>query len=773
MSTSTSGIHRYRWALPTPRTPTRQFRDFLQRPFFWQRLLVALAAILLMFLVARGWESAFPYRIRQIPQRKLAAYIEFEVQDREATREAIAKAKSKIACLYENDLRLLEEVRQALIDEVFQVKDKPLEELESTAWPRFYPVSQVTPGAPAANVEPDKRRAELEQFKAALKADERLESLRGVLTRAFLEIDATGLLESLEHDLTRGSMLEIQVYRKGDPETTRTVEVSKVRIAEAADVLRKNLTRELEKENATFPESALLAERLYQWLRPRLPVTLKWNDEASRRESEAAGKKVETKLRLYKVGDPLQHANLTGEKPEHLGGQPLVAADLELLEAEHQAAQSQTKWYSTFARSLLFFLSVGLAIGLVAAFLWKQQPQLLTNLRHFSVIVGAFAAAFCGAWLLAGNLDSRLEIIPLVLGAMVIAIAYQVELAVLLMSLVALMFTVLHGYDLSEFLILSAGVAVSALSCRNIRSRAKSVYVGLLTGAVVLPIAIFVPFLLGWRADWAMVVDALWFGGSAAAAGLIMTALLPFFERWFDFQTDINLLELSDPNHPLLKQLIQRAPGTYNHSINVASIAEAAAESVGANGLLCRVGAYFHDIGKMRKPEYFVENQLGGENKHDDLVPTMSTIVIISHVKDGIELARLHHLPRRIVDLIEQHHGTTLVEYFFHRATRTADEDCRPMESDFRYPGPRPQTIEAAIVMLADAVEGASRTLREPTPHRIESIVRELTKRRVDDGQFDDCPITLQQLHLIQDSLIKSLNAMFHARVKYPEQATG
>lgn len=164
MSTSTSGIHRYRWALPTPRTPTRQFRDFLQRPFFWQRLLVALTAILLMFLVARGWESAFPYRIRQIPQRKLAAYIEFEVQDREATREAIAKAKSKIACLYENDLRLLEEVRQALIDEVFQVKDKPLEELESTVWPRFY---QVVPGAA---VEPDKQRTELEQFRETLKA---------------------------------------------------------------------------------------------------------------------------------------------------------------------------------------------------------------------------------------------------------------------------------------------------------------------------------------------------------------------------------------------------------------------------------------------------------------------------------------------------------------------------------------------------------------------------------------------------------------------------
>jgi len=767
MSGSSTGIHRYRWALPNTRTPGRQLREFLWQPFVWQRVAIGIAAILGMFLVARGWEPAFPYRIRQIPQRKLAAYIEFEIQDREATREAIEKAKSKIACLYENDLRLLEEVRQALVDEVFQVKDKPVAEVDAAIWARFYPVNSEAP-EPASQ-----RQEELEKFRAALQADERLEILRSVLTRAFLEIDGTGLLENLEHDLTRGSMLEIQVYRKGDPETTRTVEVSKVRIAEAAGDLRRNILRELEKENATFSEPALIAERLYQWLRPRLPVTLKWNDAASRREAEAAGKKVESKMRLYKVGDPLQHANLAGETPEQLGGQPLVAADLELLQAEHQAAKSEATWLSTLFRSWLFFLSVGLAIGLVSAFLWKQQPRFITNLKHYSLIVGLFAAAFCGAWLLAANLDSRLEIIPLVLGAMVVAIAYQVELAVLLMSLVALMFTVLHGYDLSEFLILSAGVAVSALSCRTIRSRAKSVYVGLLTGAVVLPIAVCVPFLLGWRADWATVIDALWYGGSAAAAGLIMTALLPFFERWFDFQTDINLLELSDPNHPLLKQLIQRAPGTYNHSINVASIAEAAAESVGANGLLCRVGAYFHDIGKMRKPEYFVENQQGGENKHDDLNPTMSTIVIISHVKDGIELARLHHLPRRIVDLIEQHHGTTLVEYFFHRAAQSAAVDYRPTESDFRYPGPKPQTVEAAIVMLADAVEGASRTLREPTPHRIESIVGELTKRRMDDGQFDDCPITLQQLHLIQDSLIKSLNAMFHARVKYPEQATG
>ena len=247
-------------------------------------------------------------------------------------------------------------------------------------------------------------------------------------------------------------------------------------------------------------------------------------------------------------------------------------------------------------------------------------------------------------------------------------------------------------------------------------------------------------------------------------------------ERWFDLQTDISLLELSDANHPLLKELVQRAPGTYNHSINVASISEAAAEAIGANGLLCRVGAYFHDVGKLRKPEYFIENQAGGANKHDDLVPTMSTLVIIAHVKDGSEIAKKHRLPQRIIDLIEQHHGTTLVEYFFKRAEKQQaerpDEEDSPEvdESDYRYPGPKPQTLEAAVMMLSDTVESASRALREPAPSRIESLVQEIAKKKLEDGQFDDCPITIEQLKAIQKSLIKSLNAMYHARVKYPEQ---
>jgi putative nucleotidyltransferase with HDIG domain len=204
-------------------------------------------------------------------------------------------------------------------------------------------------------------------------------------------------------------------------------------------------------------------------------------------------------------------------------------------------------------------------------------------------------------------------------------------------------------------------------------------------------------------------------------------------------------------------------------------LAEAAAETIGARGLLVRVGAYFHDIGKMLKPGYFVENQGIGANRHESLLPAMSTLVIIAHIKDGADLARQHHLPQPIIDFIQQHHGTTLVEYFYKRASEQSEADPHASEVDetsFRYPGPKPQTKEAAVLMLADASESASRTLVDPTPGRIEGLVHDLAMKRLLDGQFDECGVTLQELSAIEDSLIKSLTAVYHGRVKYPDQRT-
>jgi putative nucleotidyltransferase with HDIG domain len=272
-----------------------------------------------------------------------------------------------------------------------------------------------------------------------------------------------------------------------------------------------------------------------------------------------------------------------------------------------------------------------------------------------------------------------------------------------------------------------------------------------------------------------LLLGGLWFGFFSLVAGVLMSGLLPFIEKIFEVQTDISLLELGDAAHPLLQELVRRAPGTYNHSINVASIGEAAAEAIGCNGLLVRVGAYFHDIGKMLKPQYFVENQGSEGNRHETLAPAMSTLVIIAHVKDGIDLARQHRLPETIVDFIAQHHGTTLVEYFYRRAAKQLESDPDGTELDeshFRYPGPKPQSKETAVLMLADVVESASRALVDPAPARIESLVHDLALKRLLDGQFDECGLTLQELHLIEESLVKSVTAVYHGRVKYPEHQT-
>jgi putative nucleotidyltransferase with HDIG domain len=258
---------------------------------------------------------------------------------------------------------------------------------------------------------------------------------------------------------------------------------------------------------------------------------------------------------------------------------------------------------------------------------------------------------------------------------------------------------------------------------------------------------------------------------ASVIVGFLVLGILPSIERLFDITTGMTLAELRDSSKPLLRQLQQLAPGTYNHSLQIANIAEAAADAIGADSLLVYVGALYHDIGKMNKPEYFVENQASGDNKHDKLRPAMSLLVIIGHVKDGIELAREYGLPRSIQHFIESHHGTTLVEYFFHAAKTQAEmsEKDSVDEVEFRYPGPKPQTKEAAILMLADAVESASRAMTEPNPGRIESLVRELSRKRLLDGQFDECDLTFKELGLIEESIVARVCAIHHGRISYPK----
>jgi hypothetical protein len=316
------------------------------------------------------------------------------------------------------------------------------------------------------------------------------------------------------------------------------------------------------------------------------------------------------------------------------------------------------------------------------------------------------------------------------------------------------------------FLIIGSMGAYWIQSCRErkvfVMAGAKT---GLLAAALATAVSVYTGHFTWPNLAWSMLFAFL--GGMGS--GLIAAGIVPLVEMAFGYTTDITLLELANLDRPILRQLMIEAPGTYHHSVIVGSMAEAAAAEIGANPLLAKVTGYYHDIGKINKPQYFIENQRNGKNKHDKLAPSMSSLILVSHIKEGVELARQHKLATVIVDGIHSHHGTSLIRFFYEKAKQLKGADM-VREEDFRYPGPKPRTREAALVMLADAVEAASRTLDNPTPARIKGLVKSLIDRILSDGQLDECEITLKDLHAIAVSFNTILNGIHHNRIEYLDQ---
>jgi len=360
--------------------------------------------------------------------------------------------------------------------------------------------------------------------------------------------------------------------------------------------------------------------------------------------------------------------------------------------------------------------------------------------------------------------------IPFAFGALLITLLVDVNLGVLSSVVLAILCGLFYGHvELSAYCLI--GSLAGIYSIRQYKDRAAIIKSGL---TIAVANIICLAALAIMRQAPLRFSDALDYAILALSSGMLASALcsmlLPALETLFKVTTDIRLLELSNLNAPLLRRLAVEAPGTYHHSLMVATLAEAAAEAIGANPLLARVGAYYHDIGKLTKPEYFVENQAYGGNKHEDLSPSMSCLIISSHVKDGLHFARAAGLPQCISDMIPQHHGTRIMTFFYQKAKEAADDDRSKLsEADFRYPGPRPQSREAAIMMLADSVEAASRTLGDaPAPAQIRGMIDRLAGAIIDDKQFDDCDITFRDVELIKESFFKILAGIFHHRIDYP-----
>ncbi|MDY7042728.1 MAG: HD family phosphohydrolase [Bacillota bacterium] len=363
-------------------------------------------------------------------------------------------------------------------------------------------------------------------------------------------------------------------------------------------------------------------------------------------------------------------------------------------------------------------------------------------------------------------------VMPIATGSLLLKQLIHERTAIVFSGLYAILGSVIFNSQIPGSLNVEAGIyfflsqLAAVFFLMNVKDRLAILKAGIGMGIVNIMIVVLFIFLSFEK----YVLTDIFIQSSFAAASAFLSAvltmgLLPFFETSLGILSDIKLLQLSSPNHPLLKKLLTEAPGTYHHSIMVANLSETACEAIGANGLLARVGAYYHDLGKTVRPHYFIENQLAIKNPHDVIAPEESAEIIISHPYDGAQMLKQHRLPKEIIDIAKQHHGTSLLTYFYYKAK---DAGKQVTEEQFRYPGPKPQTKEAAIISICDSVEAAVRSLKEPTEEKIEEIVASIINNKMTDGQLDECPLTLKELHTIQRITCNTLKGIFHSRIQYP-----
>jgi len=454
----------------------------------------------------------------------------------------------------------------------------------------------------------------------------------------------------------------------------------------------------------------------------------------------------------------------------------LTEPEFAVLRAEHrafvqdEAAQPVLYWSRIAGRAAILLL----IIAMLAAYVTRYHRDLLADRRTMVGFVTVIVAMLATNKILLDvlHMNPYVALLPAMMAGAILTLARNQRFALAVGAAVAMIIVLQMRGHIELFLVLMVGMAAIVFQLGEIRTRTKLIRTsGLAAGISML--AVFVTGLAYAKPLSFAITDAIWAAGCGLMTGFVVQGTLPLIESVFHVATSLTLLEWCDASKPLFKRLAMEAPGTYNHSLQLGSLCETAADAIGARGLLARVGAYYHDIGKINKPDYFIENQAGSLSKHAKLSPAMSLLVIIGHVKDGLELAREYGLPKVLHEFIVSHHGTTLVQYFYHAATEQRKEaaDRAPDETEFRYPGPKPRSKEPAILMLADAAESSIRAMSEPTPGRIESQIHIMVNRRLMDGQLDECGLTLKEVHQIELSLVKSLSSMYHTRTSYPAPA--
>ncbi|MCD6169980.1 MAG: HDIG domain-containing protein [Candidatus Latescibacteria bacterium] len=586
-----------------------------------------------------------------------------------------------------------------------------------------------------------------------------LSQLKQTCNKLLTNIYSLGLLENKQQIVSETTKGVVIIRREGEEKTIALNQI--VDVSEAKTMLPEKIRKFLPNS-----EDRVL-KACYEITTAFLSPNLSFNEKktAQRREQAVASVPLYKRTILANERILASHQVITQEDMD-------VLKSLAKAKAERELQRSLWRRYLLwFGRTLVSLFSVSILVLYLYCF--KKQiynnNSLLLLLSIMAILPTAIASFVATNPTFMGVYRSEF-LVPIALSSMLVTVLLEAEIGIILTFVNVLLVGCVLGYHFQSPFVSGLCGVLSVYLVRDVRHR-RQFYRPMIFLPLAYAVIITATDLLRFSSFSAISRGILPGMLNGFLSPVLTIGLLPVFESIFGITTNITLLELSDLNHPLLRDLAIKAPGTYNHSIIVGSLAEAAAEAIGANSLLARVGSYYHDIGKMEKPEYFVENQLKGKNPHDKLSPSMSSLILASHIKEGCELADRYNLPRVIKDIIRQHHGRTVMSYFYHRAQERGDKE--EVKTDrFQYPGPRPQTKEAAIVMLADSVEAATRSLPQKTSSRIKETIKEVVQSKLSQSELDESDLTLRDLNKISESFLPILLGIFHVRVEYPKGQT-
>ena len=740
---------------------------FLENSIF-QRWAIAVILCLILAMILAPEINIFAPKFKQgmIAPRNIKADHSFLVEDQQATQQKINDDAENIKPVYDYDSKVAVNIKTRLADALSSaaedykssLKEKPLE------------------GGHIDVSKSQKEKQRLEVNLGVSLSSEEFHILKEYKFSNELQQKLSQLIVSFyANKFITNNILSKSEKRKGI--TVRNLETQmEEEIKDTSSFLniQKIDAALLKKINAIFKgDEYPLIEVAFSVAKKLIEPNLTFNKELMEKKKMAF--MADTNPAFFQV----QKNEMIVREGEKIGYLELAKLNAYFKSTENNKFSRFTVFLGFFFTSL--FLSIALYLWRTRNWIKAKAPVrsnvdlfvfgIIALLQILFIKAGIFISLAVNRAFPSISTDACYFAIPFALGAMIIAILINRNVALIISVLIS--FLIGFIFDENIILPLFSFLGSIAASYQIVRIRQRSVFlrIGIFLGIINMAAIVCLNLITGNIFNDLFLSLMMGFAGGVFT-GILVAGIAPIFESTFGFITDIKLLELANLNQPLFQRMIIEAPGTYHHSIIVSSLVEAAAEAIGANSLLAKVSAYYHDIGKLTKPQYFIENQPNSDNRHDKLSPKMSSLIIISHVKDGCELASQVKLGRQIINIIRQHHGNNIVSYFYDKAKKNKDESIRSLsESDFRYPGPKPQTKEAGLVMLGDIIEASSRTLSNPTPARIHSLVRERIELIYMDGQLDECELTLKNLNTIAETFTKILTGIFHHRVDYPESA--